>query len=103
MAKYLLTYHGGGPMPESEEEVAAVYQAWSDWLGSAGDNLVDGGNPISHGKLVAPDGAVSDANDAVTGYSIVNADSIDDAVVFAKSSPHIAAGGTVGVRETVDM
>jgi len=103
MAKYLLTYHGGGPMPESEKEIAAVMGAWSEWLGSAGDKLVDGGNPISHGRLIAPDGAVSDADDALTGYSIVAADSIDDAVAFAKASPHIAAGGTVGVRETVDM
>ena len=45
MAKYLLSYHGGG-MPESEEEGARVMAAWGEWMGSLGESMVDGGNPV---------------------------------------------------------
>ncbi len=102
MAKYLLTYHGGS-YPESEEEAAALMQTWSEWLGSAGDKLVDGGNPTGQTKIIGSDGAVGDGADDLTGYSLINADSIDDAVAFAKASPHLTAGGKVGVREALDM
>ena len=102
MANYVLLYNGGS-MPETEEEQAQVMQAWSDWLGSAGDKLVDGGAPIGQRKSIAPDGAVSDGGGAVGGYSIVQADSLDEAVAFAKASPHLGAGGTVEVGEALEM
>ena len=35
MAKFLFVYHGGSA-PESEEEGAAVMQAWNEWLGGLG-------------------------------------------------------------------
>lgn len=103
MAKYLLTYHGGSAPEGTEEEIAAVYAAWSEWLGSAGDKLVDGGNPTAQTMTVGPDGAVANGNDDLSGYSLVEADSIDDAVAFAKASPHLAGGGSVAVRETMEM
>lgn len=102
MAKYLLAYHGGG-MPETEEEQASVMAAWSDWLASAGDKLVDGGAPLGQAKSVAPDGSVADNATDLNGYSLINADSIDHAVAFAKGSPHLSAGGTVEVREALEM
>ena len=50
---YLLVYHGGS-MPESQEEGAKVMQAWTEWFGSIGDALVDGGNPASATKTICP-------------------------------------------------
>ena len=104
MAKYVLAYHGGG-MPETEEEQARLMQAWSDWLGSAGEKLIDGGAPIAQTKSVASDGAVSDGGgeNPMTGYSLVSADSIDEVLAFAKSSPHLGSGGTIRVGETIEM
>ncbi len=102
MAKYLLAYHGGG-MPETEAEQASVMAAWSEWLASAGDKLVDGGAPLGQAKSVSADGAVSDTATSLNGYSLINADSIDDVVAFAKASPHLSAGGTVEVREAIEM
>lgn len=102
MANYVLLYHGGGAPPDSEEEIAKVYQAWSHWLGTAGDKLVDGGAPLGQRKSVSGS-EVTDDGSAVNGYSIVSADSIDDAIAFAKGSPHIATGGTVEVAEAVQM
>lgn len=100
MANFLLTFHGGGGMPETKEEQDRVMQAWTDWFGSLGDALVDGGNPISQARAISPDGSVMDATSAPSGYSILKADSIDGAVTLAKGCPVLAGGAVVVVSET---
>jgi len=103
MPKYVLAYHGGG-MAESEAEQAKVMEAWGAWFGSLGASVVDGGNPTSMAKTVATSG-VTDGGGAnpITGYSLINADSLDDAVSKAQGCPIIASGGSVEVAETVEM
>ena len=101
MANYLLTYHGDG-MSEGAAASPEVVKAWTDWFGSLGEKLVDGGNPVSHAKAISPDGSVMDATTAPTGYSIIKADSLDAAVALAKGSPVIAAGQVVVVSETFE-
>ena len=39
----------------------------------------------------------------MTGYSIISADSLEQALVFAKGSPQLASGGTIEVAETLDI
>ena len=38
-----------------------------------------------------------------TGYSVLRADSLDDAVELAKGCPVLAAGGMIEVSETVNV
>ena len=92
MANFLLTFHGGS-MPETQEEGAKVMQAWTDWFGMLGDKLVDGGNPISNTKTIAPGGSPS-------GYSVIKADSLDEAVELSKGCPVLQGGASVVVAET---
>ena len=99
MANYVLVYHGGG-MPESPEEGAKVMQAWDVWFGELGDSLVDGGNPASATRTIAPDGSVSDDASGPSGYSILKADSLDAAVALAKGCPVLQAGASIQVVET---
>ena len=105
MPKYVFAYHGDGDMPDSEEEMASVMEAWGAWFGSMGDALLDGGNPTGAAKTVAADGSVSDGGgaNAVTGYSLINADSLDAAIAIAKGCPVLAGGGSVEVAEAIDM
>ena len=100
MANFLLTYHGEGGMPSTDEERAAVMGAWDAWFKTLGDAVVDGGNPTSQAKAISPDGSVMDATSAPTGYSIIRADSIDAAVALSKGCPVLAAGQVVVVSET---
>ena len=100
MANFLLTFHGGGPMPATKEEQDQVMKAWTDWFGALGDSLVDGGNPISGARAISPDGSVMDATSAPSGYSILKADSLDQAVTLSKGCPVLAGGATVLVSET---
>ena len=99
MANYLLVYNGGS-MPETQEEQAQVMQAWIDWFGRLGDKLVDGGNPVSQAKRIAVGGAVSDEANGPTGYSIIKADSLDQAVELARGCPVLQGGASVVVAET---
>jgi len=101
MANYLLTYYGGG-MPETAEENAQVMKAWTAWFGELGDALVDGGNPTSQSRAISPDGSVMDATMAPSGYSVIKADFLDDAVEMAKGCPVLKGGTMISVYQTFD-
>lgn len=105
MSNYVLTYHGGAGMPESKEEQDQIMAAWGAWFGQLGDKVADGGNPFAVHKTVAPDGSVSDGGPApeLGGYSVITADSFDEAIAMAKGCPVLEAGGHVQVSETIVM
>ena len=104
MATYLLVYHGGS-MPETEEERGSVMQAWGDWFGKLGGALKDPGNPVSQTRTIDSSGAVSNGggNGHASGYSIIEADSLDSAVALAKGCPVLLGGATIEVAETFDV
>lgn len=106
MSDYVLLF-SGGKMPESDEEMAQVMKAWTDWMGELGDALKDGGNPFTPAaKTVAPDGSVSDGpvgGPMATGYSIIKADSLTDAVEVAKGCPVLEGGAKITVYETFQV
>ena len=101
MPNYLLAYHGGG-MPESEEEGARIMAAWGTWYETLGAAVVDGGNPIGATKTIESSGEVTDGGGAnpVSGYSVIAADNIDDAVAKAKGCPILQSHGSIEVGET---
>jgi hypothetical protein len=90
-------YSGGGT-PESEEEGQRVMAAWQQWLGDLGDAVVDQGAPFA-GSAAVKGGTTS----GLSGYSILTAASLDDAVAKAEDCPIFASGGGVEVYETVEM
>ena len=97
MAKFVYIYTGGS-MPETEEEGQKVMKQWMDWLGGMGDHVTDVGNPF---------GASASVNGGATlkasGYSIVDAGSLDEATTHAKGCPVLERGGNVEVYEAVAM
>jgi len=101
VAKFLLAYHGGG-MPESEEERAKVGAAWGAWFESSGGAITDPGDPVSQARTIAADGSVSHGGGAnpVSGYSLVEAESLDAAVEIAKRCPVLQGGASIEVAET---
>ena len=104
MTNFVLVYTGGG-MPEGEEEQAAIMAAWGAWYEKLGAAIVDGGNPFGASKSVTSDG-VSDgpvSSPPPTGYTIIAAESLDEAVAKTQDHPHINYGGQVSVFETFTM
>lgn len=106
MTKYVLIYSGGG-MPESEAEYATVLAAWGAWYGKLGAAVVDGGNPLSPmAKSITKDGGVSDGATGVaaSGYTIIQASSMDEAVDLAKGCPILDShNGQITVYEAIEM
>ncbi len=105
MANYLLVYHGGGEgLPETEEGMAELMAAWQGWFGALGDAVVDGGNPVgpSHTLTTAGASEGGGANPA-TGYSIISASSMDDALEKSKGCPVLAGGGSIEVCQIVPV
>ncbi len=103
MAKYLLAYHGGSGMPETEAAGAQVMAAWGAWFGQLGAAVADAGNPVSQAKTIAPNGSVSgDGHSSLSGYSIISADSLDAAIALAKGCPVLSSGASIEVCETFE-
>jgi hypothetical protein len=100
MANYVLIYHGGSGMADTPEQQAQVMKEWGDWFGSLGEALVDGGNPASQTRMIAPDGTVSADPNGPSGYSIIKADSLDAATDIAKGCPVRHGGAAIQVVET---
>ena len=100
MADFVLLYRGGS-MPETDEARAAAMQTWTSWFGSLGSAVKDPGNPFTEtAKSISGNGAIGDvAAGATTGYSIIEADSLDTAVDLAKGCPVLQGGADVHVHE----
>jgi hypothetical protein len=104
MAKFALVYHGGS-MPESEEEGARAMTAWGAWMECLGSALTDPGNPFGNSTTINADGSTTAGGGAnpAKGYTTIEADSLDAAVVLAKDCPILDGGGSVVVAEALDM
>jgi len=104
MATFLYVYHGG-KKPESEDEINKVMQAWGEWLGGLGESVVDGGNPVGLSHTVMSDKSVEENGgyNPASGYSMIAADSLEDATEKAKGCPILESGGSIEVAEIISM
>jgi hypothetical protein len=105
MAKYLFVYHGGGKGPSDPAEAKKVMDAWGAWFGSMGSAVIDGGNPVGKSSTVKSDGSLAEGGGAnpASGYSLIEASSLDDAHKKAKGCPILKAGGTIEIAQAMDM
>jgi hypothetical protein len=102
MTKFMFVYQGGGAMEESPSETEKVMAAWGAWYGTLGDAVADGGAPFAGSTSISPSGR-SAAATGLTGFSIVTANSLEDAASMTTGCPVLANGGTVDVYECIDM
>lgn len=66
--------------------------AWGKWFKSIGDKM-EGGSPLGAGREVTHDGIEEFAMglDSITGYTIINAESLDEAEKIAKACPIVTS------------
>ncbi len=101
---YVMLYTGGR-MPESETDQDEILKAWEAWYGRIGNALVDAGNPFApRAKSITSDGMIRETSDDCmpSGYSIIQADSLEAAVSMAKTCPILKDGARISVYETFD-
>ncbi|MES2170737.1 MAG: hypothetical protein V4479_08445 [Actinomycetota bacterium] len=72
MNKFVLLFHG---LLVPANEAGA---AWMAWFGTIADHLIDSGNPFGAAREVTSSGS-SPITDGLLGYSIVSADSLEEA------------------------
>lgn len=103
MAKFVLTYIGGN-QPSTPEEGKKHFAKYKEWLNSLGSSAVSPANPFKNTMTVNPDGSVTEGSStSMSGYTIIEAASIEEALTAAKGCPFLEIGGTLEVSELAQM
>ena len=105
MANYLLSFRGGAASSDPDEQ-AAVMGKWNQWYAELGDAIDDEGDAVGAHATIQADGSVAHAADeaaAITGYAVIEADSLDAAIELARSNPIFATGGWIEVGELLGL
>ena len=106
----LIFRHQDGSKIASPEQMQIWMKQTMDWIGSiAAQNKFSGGNglPFDDSRVVrhnnvVTNGPFGEIKETIGGYIIVTADSVDEAVSFAKGSPVLQGdGNSVEVRKIV--
>ena len=103
MSQFVITYLGGD-QPSSPEEGKEHFAKYMEWLSSLGDAAVSPANPLKDTSTVNPDGTVTaGGTTSMSGFTIVEADSMEAALTMAKACPFLDIGGSLEVSELMQM
>lgn len=112
MSDFVLVFRmdKNNPAP-TPEQMQVMMKSWQDWMGglAAQNKLVSSGNRLSsEGKVVKPGGVVTNGpyveiKEAIGGYIVISADSIEEAAELSKGCPILQGGGNVEVRTIIPM
>jgi len=117
MADFLVIYQGGDSSwrERPQAEIDAAMQAWGQWFKQleATGNLRNPGAPLGRGGVVLrtngtkiqTDTAMAEVKELIGGYSIIAADSLEQAAELAKGAPFLRNNptGSVLVRPILQM
>jgi hypothetical protein len=98
MKEFMFLYKGGDQtwLSAPAEEKAAVMGLWGAWMTKLGEKgqLVTGGSPLDYSgkRLLKKDGVLTDiasseVKELVSGYSIIKAESYEQAAAIARECP----------------
>lgn len=109
MDEYILIFrHEDGSKIASPEQMQIWMKQTMDWIGSiaaqnkfkSGTGLPFDNAKVVHHKGIVTNGPFGEIKETIGGFIIVKADSVDEAVEFAKGSPVLQGdGNTVEVRK----
>ncbi len=94
MKKFVMLHFGfETPTPE-------IMKAWGDWFGAIADRTVDSGG-FAGGREISNTGTqdLPWGMESITGYNIIEAESLDEAEKIARTNPYIASIRVYEVRE----
>ena len=113
MKKYLVLYRSEGALSgvsvaemfanSTAEQLAAGMAAWRAWFEKCGNAIVDAGAPLDKSTTVTG-GAAASGKSAITGYAVLQAGSMEEAVALMKDHPHFRApAASVQILECIAM
>lgn len=110
MKNFIVLYHAPIDAMEqtaqaSPEEQAKGMEAWMTWAKNCGEKLIDLGAPLTNGQALSPDGSSSNSNKNVAGYSILQAENMEEAKALLKGHPHLGwnAACSIEVHEAMPL
>lgn len=108
MKKFLILYCATPEMLKqwsamSEEEGKKGMEEWTQWQEAHKDALVDPGMPVGKNTRLSMEGS-EEVSNAVCGYSVLQAESKEDAAKILADNPHTKqAGAYLEVMELIVM
>jgi hypothetical protein len=94
----------GGNQPSSPEEAKKHFSKYTEWLTSLGDSVISPAIPLKNTSTVSSDGTVREGgSSAMSGFSIIEADSTEAAISIAQACPFLEIGGSLEVSELLQM
>lgn len=116
MPNYMLLLHQDldRPRPSSPDEFTAMmktYMAWTDRIRAegrhkGGQKLTDEPGKILRakgGRITITDGPYAESKEVVGGFYLISAKDYEEACRVAESSPHLAYGGRIEVRQIHEL
>ena len=77
---------------------------WNAWVTGMGDKLTNPGTPLGKTSVLTSDGvSANGSSNPMNGFSIVEADSLDQAVEILSGCPVLDIGGTLEISEMMKM
>ena len=92
MATYLFTYRSAKDYESTDE----TYGEWMSWFSELGPAVKELGNPIFDRREV---GDCRPETTVLGGYSLIQAESLEEALGFASTCPALAHRGRVEIGE----
>ena len=103
MPQYIMVYLGGD-QPSSPEEGKQHFAKYMEWLSSLGDSAISPANPLKNTSTVNSDGTVTTGGStSMSGYTIIEAESMEAALSTAKACPFLEVNGSLEVSELIEM
>jgi len=89
----------------SPEEKAEGMKVWMNWKERSGDKILDLGAPLIDGITLTGNGRPYDSKNDICGYSIVQAESKEQAQKLFQDHPHVdwIPEAAVSIHEVVEM
>jgi hypothetical protein len=110
MKKFIVIYHAPEELVTKtinykKKEININIASWRGWMSRCGDKLVDLGSPLIGGQKMIPGGKYLSSKREVCGYSILEAESMDEAKKLIDGHPHLKLSGQceIEIHETMPL
>ena len=103
MSQYIIIYLGG-EQPKNPDEAKQHMDKYRDWLKSLGDAVVSALNPLKDTHVISAKGyATPGSSTAMSGFTILETNSLEAALEMSKTCPFLEIGGTLEVSELMQI
>jgi hypothetical protein len=103
MPKYIFVYLGG-EYPSDPEQGKKHFEKYQQWLNDLGEAVISPAVPFKNTHTIESNGSSSPGTmSTMSGFSIIQLNSMKEAIAAAKICPFLEINGTLEVSEMIEM